>query len=166
MDKKFEELKTVLSQEQDIYTSLAVTAEQMNRAIKAKGVDEVKQLTSRFDTCVVQVDLLEAKRLELCDAIAKEHKSEHQHLNLRRIITLLPEKEQKEFLDIRTSLKTKIHELSKVNISNQLLLKESLTAIGKKFELISYAQNIKSGYKHTGSMDTGQVRKSIVNQIA
>jgi len=166
MDKKFDELKTALSQELDIYTSLVKTAESMNRSIKEKSVDEVKQLTSRFDTYIEQVERLESRRLEICDAIVKEHKPQKQHLNLRTIITLLPEEEQRPFLDIRTSLKAKINELSKLNISNELLLKESLAAIGKKFELITHSQNNIAGYKHTGNMDKDPVRKSIVNHIA
>ncbi len=166
MDEKFDELKSVLSHELEIYESLVKTADQMNQAIKQKEVDDVKQLTSRFDTYIEQVDMLESRRLEICDAIAREIKSEKQHMNLHNIITLLPKEKQQPFLEIRTSLKFKINELSKVNISNQLLLKESLIAIGKKFELILQSQNSIAGYKHTGNMDKEPIRKNIFNHIA
>ncbi len=166
MDTLFEELKTVLSDELNIHTNCVNIAADMNTAIKQKEVDKVQRLTGQFDVLIGQIEMLEVRRLELCDDITRAFKPQNRHMNLQGIIALIPEKDKKPFSEIRTSLKEKINELSKVNTSNRLLLHESISVIGKNFEMITESQNRLAGYKQTGTMEKKLVRKNIVNHIA
>ncbi len=166
MDNQFEELQSILTDELNIHTNLVTIAEEMNSAIKGKDVVKVQRYTAQFDACIGQIEVLEIKRLELCDGIAQVFKPKNRHLNLQSIIALMPEDKQKIISKTRASLKSKINDLVKINISNQLLLNESLLVIGKNFELVTRFQNKLAGYKHTGAMDKEPVRKNIVNQIA
>lgn len=166
MEKQYEELKSVLADELSIHSDLVKTAEKMNAAIKKKDVDTVKILTARYDEYIGQIETLENKRLELCDGITKALKPQNRHMNLKSIIAMMPKEQQKPFSDIGTSMKKKINELSRLNTSNQILLNESLTAIGKKFELITQFQNKLAGYKQSGTIDKEQVRRNIINHIA
>jgi flagellar biosynthesis/type III secretory pathway chaperone len=137
----------------------------LNTAIKEKNVDKIQRLTEQFDTLIGQVEVKEVRRLEVCDSITSAYKPENRHMNLLNIITLIHEKERKPFTEIRAALKKKIAELAKINKSNQLLLNESLTAIGRNFELLAESQAIPAGYKQTGAMAKQLMRKNIVNHL-
>lgn len=166
MDTLFEELKMVLTDELNIHTDCVKIATTMNTAIKEKEVNRVQRLTGQFDVLTGQIEALEVRRLELCDEITLAFKPQNKHLNLLSVIALIPQKEQKSFLEIRTSLKEKINEMSRTNTSNQLLLHESITVISKNFELIAESQNRLAGYKQTGTMEKKLVQKNIINHIA
>ncbi len=165
MNEQFTQLKTVLNNELDIYDDLSTIAVQMNEAIKKNNIDKIQASTSRYDALTVQIEFLETKRLELCDAILKKLKPHHRHMNLLNIIALLPKEEQKTFIKTRESLKEKINHLSRINISNQILLNEAIKAIGSKFEIVSQYQNKLTGYKHTGNPDKNTIPKNIINQL-
>lgn len=166
MDKQFEELKSILTDELTIHNELVKTAKEMSNAIKEKNVDLVQMLTGKYDNFIWQVELLEVRRLELCDRITKTVKPQNHHMNLQNLIFIMPKEERKPFTELRASLKGKIGELVRINTSNGLLLNESLEAINKNFELFSQIQNKFNGYKKSGTMDKKTVKKSIVNQIA
>ena len=166
MDKQFEELKSILTDELTIHDELVKTAKEMSNAIKEKNVDLVQMLTGKYDNFIWQVELLEVRRLELCDRITKTVKPQNHHMNLQNLILIMPKEERKPFTELRASLKGKIGELVRINTSNGLLLNESLEAINKNFELFSQIQNKFNGYKKSGTMDKKTVKKSIVNQIA
>ena len=166
MDKQFEELKSILTDELTIHNELVKTAKEMSNAIKEKNVDLVQMLTGKYDNFIWQVELLEVRRLELCDRITKTVKPQNHHMNLQNLIFIMPKEERKPFTELRASLKGKIDELVRINISNRLLLNESLKAINKNFELFSQIQMKFNGYKKSGTMDKKTVKKNIVNQIA
>ncbi len=166
MDKFFEELKIVLSDELKIHSDCVQTATDMNTAIKKKEVEKVQRLTDQFDTLIGQIETIEIRRLELCDSITKALRPEHRHMNLQNIITLVPEKEQESFTEIRSSLKKKITELARINTSNQLLLNESLVAIGMNFKLIAQSHHVDTGYKQTGAIQKQPVHRHIINHVA
>lgn len=166
MEKQFKELQTILAEELTIHNQLVATATEMNNAIKDKNVDTVQTLTAKYDIYIGQVEMLEVRRLELCDNMAKALKPERHHMNLQNLIAIMPKEQQKSFSELRKSLKSKIDKLVRINTSNQLLLNESLDVIKKNFDLVSQIQNKFAGYKQTGTMDKKSVKKSIVNQIA
>ncbi len=166
MDQHFRELKKVLTEELEIHANCVTTATAMNTAIKEKDVEKVQWLTDQFDNFMARIEILEMRRLELCDSITKAGKTENRHLNLQNIIALVPGEERKSFEDIRASLKKNIANLAKINTANQLLLNESLKAIEKNFELFAQSQTIPSGYKQSGVMERKSIRKNIVNQVA
>lgn len=166
MKKQFDELKSILADEVTIHNEVVKTASELNRAIKEKKVDLVQMLTARYDTYIGQIEILEVRRLELCDNITKALKPQNHHMNLQNIIAIMPKESQKSFSELRKSLKSKIDELVRINTSNQILLNESLEVIKKNFEMVSQFQNKFAGYKQTGTMDKKTVKKSIVNQIA
>ena len=166
MEKQFDELKTILTDELTIHNEVVKTASALNDAIKEKNVDAVQMLTARYDTYIGQIEMLEVRRLELCDAIARALKPQSNHMNLQNLIALMPEELRKPFAELRKSLKSKIDELVRINTSNQLLLNESLEVIKKNFDLVSQFQNKFAGYKQSGTMDKTTVKKNILNQIA
>lgn len=166
MEKQFDELKSILADELTIHNEVVKTASEMNDAIKEKKVDSVQMFAARYDTYIGQIETLEVRRLELCDAIARALKPQSHHMNLQNLITIMPKELQESFSELRTSLKSKIDELVRINTSNQLLLNESLEVIKKNFDLVSQFQNKFAGYKQSGTMDKTTVKKNILNQIA
>ena len=138
----------------------------MNGAIKEKEVARVQLLTALYDTLIGQIEILEVRRLEVCDAISRALMLKSRHTNLHGIIQHLPNEDQGSFTHIRDSLKSKMQELVRINTSNQILLNESLQAIGKNFELLARQQSKFANYKKSGAMSNEIVKKSIVNQIA
>lgn len=166
MEKLFEELKKVLTEELTIHVSIVDTAQSINDALKRKNVTQVRSLTEMYDSYAGQIEACETKRLEVCDAIIQERNPALRHLNLQNIIQLLPAHEQEGFVEVRLALKEKLRELASINTSNQILLSESLRVIAKNFELVAQVRNKLAGYKKTGIMDNAVTHKSIVNHIA
>ena len=166
MEKLFEELKFLLVEELNLHGELVKKAQEMNAGIKEKKVARVQLLTALYDTIIGQVEILEVRRLEVCDALSRALMLKSRHTNLHGLIHHLPKEDQGYFIHLRDSLKGKLQELVKINTSNQILLNESLLAIGKNFELFVQQQSKFANYKQSGTMSKETVNKSIVNHIA
>lgn len=166
MDKLLEELNAILAEELTIHAELVKNAQEMNTALKIKDLAKVQRFTTQFDVCIAQVEMLETRRLEACDALTRLLSPKNKHLNLQSIISLIPGEKRIPLVKIHTALKENINALIKLNTANQILLNESLVAISKNFEIIVQEQDKHSGYKRSGAKDTKSIRRSIVNHIA
>ncbi len=166
MEKQFEELKFLLTEELNLHADLVKKAKEMNDAIKGKEVARVQLLTALYDTTIGQIEVLEVRRLEVCDAISQTLMLKTRHTNLHGLLQYIPKEERESFALLRDSLKTRLQELVRTNTSNQILLNESLQAIGKNFEILVQQQSKFANYKKSGAMSKETVKKSIVNHIA
>ncbi len=161
-----QQLAEALSDEIRVHTELVETAEQMREAIKRKDLHDVQQTTSHYDTRVGRIEDIEERRLAVCDSLCEALGKAKRHLNLSGIIGALPPDTRTSLAQLRSQLKDKISQLSRLNTSNNILLEASLAAVAKSFEVMARSHQRLDGYGRTGTPASKTVSRNIVNKIA
>jgi flagellar biosynthesis/type III secretory pathway chaperone len=165
MERPIKELETILENELVLHEQLLEAARAMNHAIKAEDLAGVKKAAGKHDELTCQIEGLEEKRLTANDKLALNLGAPG-HVNLFRIIELLPKNLSAKLFDVRSKLKHTMSELKKTTTSNQILLNESLFIIAKTFELIDTASGKSTGYKYQGKKAPAKIKRTIINTIA
>lgn len=166
MDTHLSELRSILTSELAVYDRLIDTARRMNEAIKSRDIDAVRSFTLNYDNGFVKIESLEERRLAVSDGIRQSLGLAGRHLTLQQLAAAVPEKERAELLALRSTLRKRVGELSGLNVSNRVLLEESLAAVAKNFELVMMTQNSAAVYGQGGTMAREPVRRNIVNRTA
>ena len=165
-DESISLLIKILSDELQVHQSLIDAAKGMNEAIRSKDLKNLQAYTARYDALIGRLDDLEEQRLEACDSYAKAH-TEHKHLTLIALLSLhTSEPQHSELVKIRSSIKDKIVELTKLNTSNHILLEASLAIIAKNFEIILKTQEKFQGYGYGGAPTLRNINRNFLNKIA
>lgn len=167
MDENIKELVDLLQKQEEIHDELISSATIMGNCIKEKNIAGIQEITSRYDHLTGQVENIEIKRLELCDKIALEKLATVAHLNLKGILNILDDKDDKKVLeDKRNSLKKKIETFSKLNMRNNILIEDRIEDIDSNVKIIADQVNKPAGYGKAGTMSSGKVNKHMLNRIA
>lgn len=166
MEQMVTELTSILKDEEHIHEALVRTAQEMNRSLKKKDIEAIPELTARYDDCAAHIEELEEKRLAVCDQIAACTGKPNGHPSLATIASLIPEEKRTPLAKLHESLKTKISELSKLNVSNQILLQESLSGVRMSFEVLTQSEKAHAGYRSSGNKEKTPAARHLVNHIA
>lgn len=166
MERIYEELEKNLAQELKIHDSLLAAAHSFNAAIKADDLDAIEKYTRVYDEHVCQIERLEEKRVQLCNDLSENNTLTAKPVKLDKVLDNAPLNLQKRILELRTSLKEKIKLLSRINISNQILIQEAIDLISSTFTIISNAGNRLSPYNGKGKESANMSTQCIINQIA
>lgn len=140
MNKMYEELEKILESELDIHNSVVDTADKLNKSIRQNNLSDIQAYTFSHDEQLCRIEKLEEKRIEFSSAIGKEIGLETQIPKLAVIIEHAPENRKKRFSEIHSALKNKIIELSKLTVSNQLLLENSMQIINNTLSFVKQSQ--------------------------
>jgi FlgN protein. len=165
MEALIKDLETILENELALHEQLLEAALTMNNAIKKEDLATVRKTAGKHDELTCQIEALEEKRLTANDKLAR-HLGAENHVNLFRIIELLPRNLSAKLADLRTRLKRTMAELKKTTTSNQILLNESLYTIAKTFELLGSVTAKSSGYKYQGKKAPAKINRTIINTVA
>lgn len=162
-----EELTGILRAECAVHERLIETARLMNAALRREDPAEVRKLSTRYDAQTAEVEVLEEKRLAACDALTVTLGLGGRHANLAMLTDALPPELRPPLEEVRARLRENLRDLSKINVSNQILLQESLENISRTIRAITAAgPNKYAPYKREGSKSTDVVRRNIVNRTA
>ncbi len=165
MEARIRELETVLEEEFVVHDQLLGAAIAMNGALKREAVEEVQKANTTYDECGFRIEQLEEKRLSISGEIGRLLNLPA-HGGLLRIIEALPVDHGTRLSEVRAKLHGVIAKLHKANVSNRILLTESLLTIAKTFEFISTASEKFTGYKRRGKKDPSKISRTIINAIA
>ncbi len=166
MNKEIDRLTEILTEELRVQSDLLQSAQKMNDAIKSSDLSLIGNATERYDTLSGQMEDLEERRLGVCREIAAlPHVGRH-HLTLRDIIGLITGPKKSTLIDLRNTLRKNIMELTRLNTENNILLRESLSAITKSFEVVSVRTSAGAGYKRSGSAGPTTTVKHLINKTA
>jgi flagellar biosynthesis/type III secretory pathway chaperone len=164
METPITELETILEEELVLHKRLLAVAVAMNVALKRESIDDVRKANKEYDELTISIESIEEKRLSKSDDIARHYRLQ-QHVNLLRIIEVIPPTNKKRMHELRVSLRAVIAELQKINTSNRILLTEALFAITKTFEFIATASEKISGYKQQGKKNISKIKRTIINTV-
>lgn len=167
MEVKIKSLIDLLEKQEYLHDDLIASGNLMNSYIKEKNMNGIQEITLRYDHLTNQIEDLENKRLVLCDEIAKEQQSKNSHLNLKQVIELINDKNEKNILEKRrASLKSKIREFSFLNSKNNILIQDRISDIDSNVKLIADQVNKAAAYGKKGQMSEGKVNRHLLNRVA
>lgn len=166
MNSHLSDLLATLAIQRDGYSALIDSAEKLNRAIQAKNGIEVQTLTRQYDHIMNAIMDTEDKRLQICDLLKTELSISIPHPTITQIAAAINTTERKPLEELRDQLKGFIARLTKINMSNQILLEESLIEINHTMTIFVRSRAKFAGYRHTGCLDQKSVDQNIINRIA
>jgi len=140
MEKMYDELERILSCELDIHNAIVETAGALNKSIRENTLTDIQAYTLRHDEQICQIEKLEARRLEYCSLIGKRLGLKIKMPKLASLIEHAPVQFKSRLTDLHVSLKKKITELSRLTVSNQLLLENAINVISCTFTFIKDSQ--------------------------
>jgi len=165
MSEQTEHLIVVLIEELEAHGLLIAAAQEMNASVKNGAVGGVQSACRKYDELTCAIASLEEKRLHYSDTICNTKGV--RHVNLLTVIAHVAEPYKKRIFDLRIQIKKAIDDLSKINFSNEILLKESLLTFHKTYEMLAlYNENKLAGYKKHGKKAKPLQGTSFVNKIA
>lgn len=167
MDVKINELADILKKQSEIHEELISSAQIMNSYIKEKNTDGIQDIVSRYDYFTAQIEELESKRLVLCDEIAIAKLATKSHLNLKQLLDVLKDEDEKNLLnERRNNLKEKIAEFSLINSKNNILIQDRISDIDSNVKMIADHVNKAAAYGKHGKMSEGKVNRHMLNRMA
>lgn len=164
--EKVTQLASLLECELNEHRVLTETARKMNEALHKRDVGAVRTHSSRYDECTCRIEEMEEKRLEICDALTKLLGHENRHLTLPSIIDRIPTEFRSELTGLRTALKAEIAKLTKLNMSNQVFLEESLITVAQTVKILAAGRAKTVGYKQGGKPTEDAGNRTIINRTA
>lgn len=167
MDVKIQELADILKKQYEIHEELIKAAQNMNSYIKEKNINGIQDIISRYDHFTAQIEELESKRLVLCDEIAIAKLATKSHLNLKQLLEILKDENEKALLNERRDmLKSKIAEFSVLNSKNNILIQDRISDIDSNVKMIADHVNKAAAYGKHGKMSEGKVSRHMLNRMA
>lgn len=154
MEKMYDELEKILSCELEIHNSLIETATAFNKSIKEDNLPDIQTYTTRHDQQICQIEKLEEQRIQYCVLIGKKLGLKSKEPKLAALIEQAPVGRINKLSILHINLKKKIDDLSKVTISNRVLLENALNIINNTF---SFLQQTQKKYVPYGSKNGGHL---------
>jgi FlgN protein len=140
MEQLYAELEQILCSEVEIHVALVETAQAFNKSLRDNNIPEIHSYTQRHDEQICQIEKLEEKRIEYSVLIAKKLGIKTKEPKLANLIDHAPLSFKQRLGDLHNKLKKEIGDLSKLTISNQLLLENAMSIINCTVAFIKQSQ--------------------------
>lgn len=156
MEKRLEELESILSKEIDLHNSLLEVTKEFNAAIKINNIELIRKKTTEQDEHICSIERLEESRNDCCKSILGESDPASGSVKFSHILDTIPASWKNRLSTLHRSLKSIIQELASINTSNRILLEEADRMIGKTLTFfnqsekpnVSYGQYGRASVKH------------------
>jgi hypothetical protein len=165
LDTILEELYEVLSRQARTQEDLLSTAGSMAESIRGRDIEGIQRLTAVYDDQIGAAEMLEEKRLSLCERIGRIVLPGGA-ASLGEIARKAGSPWTERLLAIRESLKKTMGRLSRLNHSNRIMLEEALHGLGRSMELMFEAPQKQGMYQKGGRFAAGGPRKALLNHKA
>jgi len=149
MENLYTELERILCSEVEIHAALVETANAFNKSLRENNIPEIHSFTQRHDEQICQIEKLEEQRIEYSILIAKRLGIKTKEPKLVNLIEHAPSSLKQRLSDLHSRLKKEISDLSKLNVSNQLLLENAMSIINCTFAFIRKSQHKYQPYSAT-----------------
>ncbi len=140
MNSTYEELVRILSCELELHNNLVETANVFNKSIREDNLPQIQNYTVKHDELICQLEKLEEKRIELSGIIANKIGIKKREPRLSLLIESAPYDLRSTLSNVHCKLKEKIDELSKITVSNRILLENALTVINSTISIYQQSQ--------------------------
>jgi hypothetical protein len=140
MERMYEELEKILACELEVQSSLVQTAAAFNKSIREDNLIDIQTYTTKHDQQICQIEKLEEQRIQYCVLIGKALGLKSKEPKLASLIEKAPLQRKTNLSEIHIHLKKRIDDLSKLTISNRVLLENALNIISNTFSFLQQTQ--------------------------
>jgi hypothetical protein len=140
MDKLYNELERILNCELELHNSVVDTATLFNTSIRNDNLPDIQTYSSLHDEQICKIDKLEEQRIEFSILISSKLGLKTKLPKLAVLIEHAPKEYKEQLSQVHVKLKKKVSELSKITISNQLLLENAMNFIDCTLAFIRKSQ--------------------------
>ncbi len=149
MENLYNELERILCSEVEVHVAIVETAHALNKSLKENNIPEINSFTQRHDEQICQIEKLEEQRIEYSVLIAKKLGIKTKEPKLANLIENAPSSFKQRLCELHSKLLKEINELSKLTVSNQLLLENAMSIINCTFAFIRQSQKKYQPYSAT-----------------
>ena len=126
MDKIYQSLFDVLTEEENLYSKLMELAIEKKDAIVANDLESLTELLQNDTETIELLNQLDEQRAKLTKEICVNNDIQVQDISFKELIKFLPESWQENLWDIRNKLIAIIDELHQQNEQNKFLVNEAI----------------------------------------
>ncbi len=164
MENLYNELEHILCSEVDIHVAVVETAQALNKSLRENNIPEIISFTQRHDEQICQIEKLEEQRIEYSVLIAKKIGMKTKEPKLVNLIDNAPSTFKQPLRNLHSKLTKAINDLSKLTVSNQLLLENAMSIINCTFAFIRQSQKKYQPYSAARSASSLYNASTMFNQ--
>ena len=164
MNGTLEKLESILKSELDVHVSFLVSALELNRVLREEDLVKIDRQRHVQDETVCRIEKLEEQRREYCAAIAQSLGIAKRPVKMAMLIEKLPQQWRDRLGALQRALREKISELSKISVSNRLLLEEGLRIADNTIAMVRKVGRKYGAYGHYGQTLSSPLTTSIINR--
>lgn len=166
MEELLEKLESILNKELSTHESLLQTANLFNKAIRESDIAALQQYTTIHDEQSFKIEKLEEQRIDCSNTIALKLGIKSESPKLSMVLEKVSVHWAEKLKKIQCSLKAVLHELSKINASNKILLEEGLKYINTTVKMMQKPEPKFSQYGIRGASSNPSPGRNFINRIA
>ena len=166
MQELFEKLEKILKSELDVHHTFLTTAQAFNGAVREDNVGEIDRQRTAQDETICRIEKLEEERILCCSNLASRMGITKKPVKLSLLLGKMPPEWRGRITEVHKALKQKLMELSKITVSNRILLEEGLKVVTHTFSLIQQGGKKYSVYEQRGRTAPAGALQSIINRTA
>lgn len=164
MKDTFETLEQVLKSELESHTALLATAMEFNRAIKEENMDSINRERTVHDEVICRIERLEEQRIACFGTLARSLGVAGKQVRLAKLLEKAPPEWHERLCAIQKLLRDKMTEVSRITISNRILLEEGLKVVANTFSMLRGAGGKYSCYGNRGESVSRSAFNSLINK--
>lgn len=164
MQELFEKLEKILKSELDVHRTFLTTAQAFNGAVREENISEIDRQRTAQDETICRIEKLEEERILCCRNLAARMGITKKPVKLSLLLGKMPVEWRDRLGMIHKALKQKLMEVSKITVSNRILLEEGLKVVTHTFSLIQQGGKKYSVYEQRGRAAPGGTLQSIINR--
>jgi hypothetical protein len=162
----FQELEAILAKEYEAHEQLLTAVASVNSAIKGSDLAALQGHTGRLDEQIFQIGRLEEQRQECCSALARTLGLAAQGtVKLAALVEKAPEALREKLAALHGLLKKAVATISRINISNRILLEEGLQLVRGRITVMTQPSEQFAQYRSRGNRAAAALpHRSLINR--
>jgi hypothetical protein len=164
MKELFEKLERILKNELDVHHTFVTTAQVFNSAVREDNIGEIDRQRTAQDETICRIEKLEEERILCCSNLAARMGITRKPVKIALLIGKMPAEWRDRIAEVHRALKQKLMELSKITVSNRILLEEGLKVVTHTFSLIQQGEKRYAVYEQRGRTAPAGTLQSIINR--
>lgn len=140
MKQAWEDIIGVLNEIAECYLRMTALAEEKRDALVNVKVDNINVLIGKEEGIIKEINILERKRQELVDQIAKDGNWTDEKIKLLDLVERAPEEYSEQMKEVGQRLADIVMQIALLNGINNNLLKQAMGIIEYNINILSRAQ--------------------------
>jgi DNA repair exonuclease SbcCD ATPase subunit len=158
IEMNYEELASILGKEFEAHEQLLSAATQVNDAIKGSDIPTLQKHSSHLDNQVIMIEQIEQVRGECCKTLSRAIGIERTSVKLATLIEKAPARFREKLSSLHRALKELIGNISRINVSNRVLLEEGLELVRGRIAIIANPTDRFAQYRQGGRLKSANTQ--------